>query len=176
MRRIVVAAAIALLPVLAHSQTSTVAGAQTAQPAPSLQAKLMPMAAPAQPAVARIAVAPRGVHSVVTVKVEQLLPQNNSGTLAYTLLTDTTPRTISTLPVLLQSTAVDLDHVDAPKKVSVHMIINADGTPSDLEINGKNDEISHKVMTALSQYRFKAATVNHEPVASDVIVDVKLAN
>jgi TonB family protein len=61
-----------------------------------------------------------------------------------------------------------LDH-----KVTVSMIVDANGTPNDLKIVQTDDAAANQnVLAAVSQYRFKPGTLSNQPTAVPVNLEI----
>jgi TonB family protein len=59
--------------------------------------------------------------------------------------------------------------------VAVRLTVDTDGIPGNITIaHSGGAELDAQTIAAVRQYRFAPATVNHEPVRSDVTVEVKL--
>jgi len=59
------------------------------------------------------------------------------------------------------------------RKVVVGMIVDAEGKPSDLKIiQSAGVEMDKNVLAAVSQYRFKPGTLNHEPTAVPLNLEI----
>jgi TonB family protein len=145
MTRKVLAAALALSPMLLHAQANT--------PAQPLQAKLgqpMELAAAANsarnatPGTVRIStgvVAPKLIHTVdITTDNDKIWQAN-----------------------------------PASRKVVVSMVVDEAGKPTDLKIvQSVGANLDRNVLTAVSQYRFTPGTVSNEAVASPVNLEIEL--
>jgi TonB family protein len=61
------------------------------------------------------------------------------------------------------------------RKVVVNMLVDAKGTPSDLKIvESVGEEMDKHVLAAVSQYRFKPGTLNHEPTTVPLNLEITL--
>jgi len=61
--------------------------------------------------------------------------------------------------------------------VVVRMTVDYEGVPQNITIaHSAGAAIDQQTIAAVSQYRFRPATVNHEPIQSDVTVKVMLKN
>jgi TonB family protein len=74
-------------------------------------------------------------------------------------------------PKLIHSVYVSSDNtwpwavIGATRTVTVNMIVDANGVPTDLKIvKSAGPELDHNVLVAVAQYRFKPGTVSGKPV------------
>ncbi len=155
MRSTILAAAIALLPAAALAQNA---------PALNLQAN--------------VAVPTSHVRTQVRISygrssVQDALEQG--GQLSFTLIGD--PSDQATQPVLLHVVGVDVPELSAAQEeISVSMTVDQRGVPSNIRINHPTGtELDARTIAAVSQYRFKPATVNHLPATTDVTVQITLS-
>jgi TonB family protein len=96
----------------------------------------------------------------------------------------TTPLRISTgvvAPKLTYSTAIastdewTVRRSAFDKKVVVEMLVNEKGVPSDLKVvDSIGEEMDKNVLAAVSQYRFKPATLDNKPTAAPVKLEIVL--
>ena len=62
-------------------------------------------------------------------------------------------------------------------KVVVEMLVDATGVPSDLKVvNSLGADMDKNVLTAVSQYRFKPGTLDRQPVAVPLKLEILLHN
>ncbi len=154
MRSTILAAAIALLPAAALAQNA---------PALNLQANA--------------AVPTSHVKTQVRISygrsAQDALEQG--GQLAFTLVGD--PSDQLTQPVLVHVVGVDVPELSAAQEeISVSMTVDQRGVPSNIRINHPTGtDLDARTIAAVSQYRFKPATVNHLPATTDVTVQITLS-
>ena len=61
------------------------------------------------------------------------------------------------------------------KKVVVEMLVNEKGVPSDLKVvDSIGEEMDKNVLAAVSQYRFKPATLDNKPTAAPLKLEIVL--
>ncbi len=149
MRRLI-AATLALTPVMLHAQASSPAQPQANTPV--LQSKLV------QPAELNgSAGADRGTAPTAALRI-------STGVGA--------PKLVHTIDIASDNewayTVTGLD-----RKVVVGMVVDATGKPEDLKIiQSAGAEMDKNVLAAVSQYRFKPGTLNHEPTAVPVNLEI----
>lgn len=96
------------------------------------------------------------------------------------------PMRISTgviAPKLVHSVSVNAENtrpwtdVAANKNVTVGMIVDKAGKPTDLKIvKSAGSAVDKNVLEAVSQYRFQPGTVSSQPVAFPLNLEIKLIN
>ena len=151
MRRIIVAT-LALSPMLLHAQANSPAQTQSS-PSSTLQSKLV------QPKEFVASEADRG--TVAPIKI-------STGVIA---------------PKLISTVQIEADYDTSPRgflverKTVVSMLVDATGKPSDLKIvKPINPVMDKNVLAAVSQYRFAPGTLDGQPTAVPVNLEVVLRN
>jgi TonB family protein len=180
-----IVAATLLLPVLAqaaaHAQAATRAASQDS--APTLQAKASPVVfrpsatpAPAPAPIARIVRRPIFTDVIKTRlnrDVEDFADQQ-SGTLAFRLGEDTQSTAPRLLHIVDRELPANLVN-ERTSPVAVRMVVDPHGVPSSLTVvRSAGPVVDRQTLAAVSQYRFEPATMNHQPVSSDITVEVDL--
>jgi len=148
-------AALVLSPALLHAQANVSAQPKTSDAAPALQARL------AEPK-ALYAAAPAD-HSTATASLRV-----STGVVG--------PKLIHTVEIKADS---DWRWRSAGKyrTAVVEMIVDETGTPTNLKIvQSAGEELDKNVLAAVSQYRFRPATVSHQPAAVPVDLTVEIVN
>lgn len=179
MRRILFATLV-LIPVLANAQASN-----STEPKPSQNsATLLAKATPPAPFAGAKNAAPAATASATETEI---LPSNVI--IHQADLADTASQYGSTVSYSFgsgnKSTAPQLVHVvetnlapseiGAASDVAIHLTVDANGLPQNLKVTKATDPvIAQKTLAAVSQYRFKPATVNYLAVAQDVTLDIKI--
>ncbi len=152
--RSVIVAALVLTPMLLHAQANSPAQPQNSAAPSTLQSKLEPKAF-------RAPESDPGDASTTT-------PRVSTGV--------TAPKLVHTVDVEATSD-YDAQSFIKDKKVVVAMIVDASGKPSDLKIvESVSPKMDKNVLTAVSQYRFKPATLDGAPTAIPVNLEVTLHN
>jgi hypothetical protein len=151
MRKVIVAT-LALTPILLHAQANSPAQTQSS-PSSNLQSKLV------QPKDFVTSEADHGTASVAPHRIS----------------------TGVTAPKLVHTVAVESDPDLAPKgfnvdrKTVVSMVVDATGKPCDLKIvRSLGSIMDRNVLAAVSQYRFTPGTLDGEPTAVPVNLEVTL--
>jgi TonB family protein len=146
--RIAILATLALSPMLLHAQANS--------PAQTLQSKV---------------VAPK------TFAVSAATDNANSTPSSRPVSTGVTaPKLISTVEI---ASVNDLPYSFFPteKTVVVSMIVHEDGKPSDLKIvRSAGVALDKNVLAAVSQYRFKPGTLDKQPTAIPVNLEITLVH
>jgi outer membrane biosynthesis protein TonB len=155
MRKVIVAT-LALTPMLLHAQANSPAQTQSSPSSTTFQSRLI------QPT------------------------ELNASEADHTTIRTTTPLRVSTgviAPKLISTVEIESDSYRAPngftidRKTVVAMTIDATGKPSDLKIVGSlGPAMDKNVLTAVSQYRFTPGTLDGEPTAVPVNLEVVLRN
>ena len=182
MRQVLVATLV-LLPVLAHAQASTATGSPQSTPSANLQAKVVvqpvnfvrpaatPAAAPAAPRAS-------AVHEVVQAQVDPSFLENQtqqSGSISYTFLGSASDEPVAPKLVHVVGRQIPVDRLAADNDVAVRFVVSPEGVPEKLTIaKSAGAEMDQKTLEAVSQYRFKPATLNNRPVEAEVTVEVKI--
>jgi TonB family protein len=150
MRKVIMATALALSPVLLHAQANSPAQPQSS----TLQAGLN------QPK--ELAAAAANTNRTVTTTTRRI----STGVVA--------PKLIHTVEI---STNGDLiwSVSRLSKTVVVGMIVDENGKPTDLKIvQSAGGALDKNVLTAVSQYRFTPGTVSNQPTASPVNLEIEM--
>jgi TonB family protein len=147
MRNVIVATALALSPIVLHAQANSPAQPQV------LQSKLV------QPNEFKSAES-NGTPSAAPARV-------TTGVAA--------PKLIHTVDVSSDGDWAWVSPIE--KKVVVGMIVDATGKPSDLKIvQSAGMAVDKNVLAAVSQYRFKPGTLDHQAIAVPVNLEVVIRN
>jgi TonB family protein len=181
MRRMILATLV-LFPVLAHAQASTSSERKPFNSSAVLQAEFK------QPAglYAEVALAAAEAKNRAAVResvqarfsddfVEAAM--RDGGTLEYTM--KATPAETSaakvTRAVEVELSQQDLAEQPAVSNVVVHAIVDEQGIPRNVAIaKSAGRAIDQKAIAAVSQYRFKPATVDNQPTWSAVSIAIKI--
>ncbi len=149
-------ATLALTPMLLHAQANTPAQTQSSANGPVLQSKVV------APKTFVASAATDGVNSTPTSR------PISTGV--------TAPKLISTVEI----TSVDdatRGFTNADKTVVVSMIVHENGKPTDLAIvRSGGTALDKNVLAAVSQYRFKPGTLDKQPTAVPVNLEIKLVH
>ncbi len=182
MRRMILTTLV-LLPVMAHAQASTSAEPQPSPSSAVLEAELNRPAAPAP--AASITALNTANHAVVRESVDTQMTESfvdaamrKGGTLEYTyygsIPTEASAPSV-TRAVEVALSADELAAQPAVTNVIVHATVDADGFPRNLTISKSAGALMDKrVLAAVSQYRFKPATMDNKPVDAAVTISVKI--
>lgn len=155
MMRKVIAAALALSPMMLHAQATSPAQTQAADNAPVLQSKLI------QPKEI--------VGAGRTAATSTAAPLRISSGVAA-------PKLIHTVNIVSDN-EWPWKPAGVDRKVVVGMIVDQTGTPSDLKIvKSAGPEMDKNVLAAVSQYRFKPGTLDHQPTSVPVNLEIVLRN
>ena len=147
MRNVIVATALALSPIVLHAQANSPAQPQV------LQSKLV------QPSDLKSAES-NGTPSVAPVRV-------TTGVGA--------PKLIHTVDVSSDGDWAWISPLQ--KKVVVAMVVDETGKPSDLKVvQSAGANVDKNVLAAVSQYRFKPGTLDHQAIAVPVNLEVVIHN
>jgi len=153
MMRKVIVAALALSPMLLHAQATSPAPTQSAAKTPVLESQLTQ--AKAFAALSGAAPAPASNSSVRTASI-------------------TAPKLISTAAISIPSSYPEF-YTPNDEMVVVSMIVKADGTTSDLKIvRSSHLALNQNVLAAVSQYRYKPGTLDDQPTAIPVRLEITL--
>jgi hypothetical protein len=151
--RKVIAATLALTPMLLHAQVNSPAPTQTSRPSTTLQSKLV------QPKELNASEADHGTAHVAPVRI-------STGVVA--------PKLISTVQIEADSNTIPGGFI-LERKTVVEMKVDATGKPSDLKIvRTLGPAMDHNVLAAVSQYRFTAGTLDGQPTAVPVNLEIVL--
>lgn len=152
--RKMLAVAIALLPVALHAQASSPAATQSAVNPSHLEARLSLPAEPGQDAAAMSDFDSAPANA----------PRVSTGIVA--------PQIVSTVDVVADNDMVWRATGD-DKKVVVSLTVDKTGKPSNLKIEKSTDpDLDQNVLNSVSEYKFKPGTLNNQPTAVDVDLEV----
>jgi TonB family protein len=153
-----------LLPLLGHAQSSV------STPSPNLQARLD---APSVATVSRTQIKP-AIREYVAIRDVQLAPRPASG-LSYSFYN---AEVLQTDPQLVHSIAVPVTQqqmTSNENSVAVRMTVDRAGIPRSLVVaQSAGSELDGKTLAAVSQYRFKPATLNRVTVESALTLQVRI--
>ncbi len=185
---------LALIPVLAHAQANTSAGATPSTNATVLLAMadspISPILALASYAPSAAAVPP-GVNTPAMTKVAmrevvKALPDPNftesaleqGGTLGYTIRQSepqqlSSPKVVSS--VALSLTPAEVEQQPKTSEVAVRVTVDQYGFPRNpVVVRSAGAAVNARALQAINLYRFQPATVDNRPVQALVTIDVKL--
>jgi TonB family protein len=153
--RKVIAATLALTPMLLHAQANSPAQTQTSGTSTTLQSKLIqpkdfngPEADHTTPNVSHLRIS-TGVVAPKLIKTVDIVSDSDRG---------------------ISSFAID-------RKTVVEMTVDATGKPSDLKIvQSLGPVMDHNVLAAVSQYRFAPGTLDGQPTTVPLSLEVVLRN
>jgi TonB family protein len=190
MRRMILASLV-LLPVVANAQASTSTEPQANQSSAALQAELTQPAIPAMLAIkaaapaASIAAMNTSTHAAVREFVQTRMAENfvdsavmKGGTLEYAMMGSVPSE--SSAPKVTQAVEVDLSAQDlaeqpAVSRVVIRAIVDENGVPRNVAVTqSAGSLIDRKAVEAVSQYRFKPATVDNKPTWASVSISIKI--
>ena len=191
MRRMILASLV-LLPVMAHAELGTAIEGASASSSATLEARLTRPVSFGSPAFAaemdKAAAAGKivlsnkaGFRQTVKVSVPSDFTEaslREGGTLGYTLMgsapTETSlPRIVETASVEL--TSDQLASQPAVSDVAVRLTVDQYGLPRNLiVVHSAGKAVDQQALKAIGQYRFKPATMDNQPVVSQLTVDVKI--
>ncbi len=61
--------------------------------------------------------------------------------------------------------------------VKVHFVVDATGTPKNISVpSGTSDDLASALRTAVSEWKFEPASLNGKPVATPVVLPVKIVS
>jgi TonB family protein len=179
-----------LLPVLAHAQAGTPTGPKPSTSSAMTQAELTqpkPLAevAAATAVPARVAAVNTMNHTGVREFVQTQMTENpidaalrKGGTLEYAFAGS--GLLVSTAPIVTRAVEVDLTQPElaeqpAVTKVAIHATVDAYGYPRNLSVaQSAGAAVDRKALEAISQYRFKPATLDNKPVDAAVTISIKI--
>jgi outer membrane biosynthesis protein TonB len=146
-------ATLALTPMLLHAQANSPAQTQPSPSSSTLQSKLI------QPKEFNASEADHGTAHVASLRI-------STGVVA--------PKLISTVQIESDSDATPRGF-NIERKTVVEMTVDATGKPSDLKIvRSLGPVMDHNVLAAVGQYRFTPGTLDGEPTAVPVNLEVVL--
>lgn len=145
-------AALALSPMLLHAQANSPAPTQSSANGPVLTSAV---------------VAPKAlVASAATDAVPSTTRRISTGVKAPKLISTVDVTAVSELPT---------SFANMDKVVVVSMIVHENGKPSDLAIvRSGGNALDKNVLAAVSQYRFKPGTLDNQPTAVPVNLEITL--
>jgi hypothetical protein len=153
MMRKVIVATLALTPMLLHAQANSPAQTQSPGTPTTLQSKLV------QPKEFNASEADHGTAHVAPVRI-------STGVVA--------PKLISTVQIESDSNLTPRGFT-LDRKTTVEMTVDATGKPSDLKIVGSlGPAMDHNVLAAVGQYRFAPGTLDGQPTAVPVNLEIVL--
>ena len=193
MRRMILTSLV-LLPVLARAQASTATEPKPSTSSANLHAELTQPAgaavhamAGATPTAVPTAVSTTTIdHAAFREIVHTQMTDNLSdaalrqgGTLQYVMYGGGTPGE-STVPVLTRAVEIDLSQPELAVEPSVTNVIvratvDAYGFPRNLAVaQSAGASLDKKALAAVSQFRFKPATLDNRPVDAGVLITIKI--
>ena len=193
MRRMILTSLV-LLPVLARAQASTATEPKPSTSSANLRAELtqptgasvhaMAGAAPAAAptAVPTTTIAHAAFREIVHTQMTDDFADaalRQGGTLQYVMYGGGTP-TEATAPVLTRAVEIDLSQPElaaepAVTNVIVRATVDAYGFPRNLAVaQSAGASLDKKALAAVSQFRFKPATLDNRPVDAGVLITIKI--
>ena len=193
MRRMILTSLV-LLPALARTQASTAAEPKPSTSSANLRAELtqptgasvhaMAGAAPAAAptAVPTTTIAHAAFREIVHTQMTDDFADaalRQGGTLQYVMYGGGTP-TEATVPVLTRAVEIDLSQPElaaepAVTNVIVRATVDAYGFPRNLAVaQSAGASLDKKALAAVSQFRFKPATLDNRPVDAGVLITIKI--
>jgi TonB family protein len=150
--RKVILATLALSPMLLYAQAQTPAQSPTSSPTPVLQSKL---------------VKPKELSAAANTRAS--VPT----TAARRVSTGVTPPKLIETVEIISDNAWPWVIAGRDRKVVVTMLVDESGKPSDLKIvQSAGPDMDKNVLAAVSQYRFRPATLDNAPVAMPLNLDI----
>jgi len=180
-----------LLPVLARAQAGTTTEPKPSTSSANLRAELTQPAGAAVYAMAAAApiaalpttpiVRPAFREIVHTRMTDDLADAalRQGGTLQYVMYGGGAP-TESTVPTVTRAVEIDMSQQElaaepAVTNVAVHATVDAFGFPRNLAIaHSAGASLDKKALAAVSQYRFKPATLDNRPVDAGVLITIEI--
>ena len=193
MRRMILTSLV-LLPVLARAQASPATEPKPSTSSATLRAELtqptgaavhaMAGAAPAgaPTAVPTTTIAHAAFREIVHTQMTDDFADaalRQGGTLQYVMYGGGTP-TEATVPVLTRAVEIDLSQPElaaepAVTNVIVRATVDAYGFPRSLAVTqSAGASLDKKALAAVSQFRFKPATLDNRPVDAGVLITIKI--
>ncbi len=184
-----------MLPLMAHAQSSISTEAKPSTSSAIMEAELTHPAAPAQlamaaaaakasPAASTLAISPSN-HALVREFVQTRMTENfadaalvKGGTLEFAMMgsaptESSAPKVTKAVEVSLS--AQELEEQPSVSNVVVHAIVDANGVPRNVAVTRSGGSvIDRKAIEAVSQYRFKPATLDNKPTWSTVSIAIKI--
>jgi len=163
MRRMILTTLV-LLPVLAYGQVSTPAERRPTSASDILEAELTRPAGLAEVAMAT-------ASSTVAAESAASVSINPAGHALYR--ESSVPKL--TRSVNLQLSQQELAMQPATTQVAVRAIVDQYGFPRNLTIaKSSSENVNQKALAAVSEFRFKPATVDNKPVEAAVMIAIKI--
>jgi TonB family protein len=154
--RIAILATLALSPMLLHAQANSPAQTQSSANGPVLQSKV---------------VAPKAFVASAATDGANSTPNSRPVSTGVTA-----PKLISTVEITSVNELPN-SFIHPDKTVVVSMIVHENGKPTDLVIvRSAGAELDKNVLAAVSQYRFKPGTLDHQPTAVPVNLEITLVH
>jgi TonB family protein len=195
MRRMILTSLV-LLPVMAHAQANTSTGpkpstssamfeAELTQPAGMAELAMAAAASKAAAPAASIAAIGTASHAAIREFIQTRMTDDfvdaalhQGGTLEYAMMGSVPAK--SSAPQVTQAVEVDLSDqelTEQPKVSSVvlHAIVDENGVPRNVGIShSAGAVVDRKAIAAVSQYRFKPATLDNKPTWASVSITIKI--
>jgi TonB family protein len=184
-------ASLVLLPVAANAQAGTSTEPQMSQSSAALHAELTQPAMPAELAMkaaapaASIAAMSTSTHAAVQEFVQTRMAENfvdaavmKGGTLEYAMMGSVPSE--SSAPKVTKAVEVDLSAQDLAEQpavthVVIHAIVDENGIPRNVAVTqSAGSLIDRRAVEAVSQYRFKPATLDNKPTWASVSISIKI--
>ena len=178
--RLALLATLALLPSAAFAQAGSQTTLQAGLTKPSVQPAAFVRASAVEAPAAGVARTPQ-LHDVL--KATLVSPETDvalakGGTLSYNLAVDSSSKPVFTGPVLLHTVGRTLpaDEVaNSTADVTVSLTVDPQGLPQDIAVvHSAGETVDKGTIAAVSQYRFKPATMEDRPTLSHLILELKL--
>jgi TonB family protein len=179
-----------LIPVLAHAQAGTPTGPKPSSSSATVQAELTQPKSLAEVAMATAvpagiaAVRPAnhtGVHEFIQTQITETpidAALRKGGALEYAFAGSEPVE--STAPLVTRAVEIDLTQPElaeqpAVTKVAIHATVDSYGYPRNLSVaQSAGAAVDRKALEAISQYRFKPATMDNKPVDAAVTIAIKI--
>jgi TonB family protein len=182
MRRMILTSLV-LLPVMAHAQAGTSTEPQPSTSSAMLHAELTRPTGPATYAASTAA--PAASHTAVREFVKTRTSDDfadsamrDAGTLEYAMMGDIP--TEASAPKLTRVVEVQLSEQELAAQpqvanVTVRATIDADGLPRNVAVaHSAGTVLDKRALEAVSQYRFKPATRDNQPVDAPVMITIRI--
>jgi TonB family protein len=179
-----------LIPVLAHAQAGAPTGPKPSPSSATVQAELTqpkPLAevATAMPAPAAVATVTPAIYTGVREFIQTQMTETpidaalrQGGTLEYAFAGS--EPTESSVPIVTRAVEVDLTEPELAEQprvtnVAIHATVDAYGYPRNLSVaQSAGAAVDRKALEAISQYRFKPATMDNRPIDAAVTIAIKI--
>lgn len=184
MRRMILTSLV-LIPVLANAQTSAPTGPQPSSSSAILEAELTTPSAPAAAPITSISAANVASHAVVREVVHTSVSDDfleaamrKGGTIEHTLYGSSSVR--DNAPQLTRAVEIELTQEElatrpAVSNVVVRATVDQYGYPRNLQVaQSAGSLVDKRALEAVSQYRFKPATRDNQPVEANVSITIKI--